>query len=538
MSAERVPVLIAGGGLAGLSTAVFLGLRGVPALVCERHRSTYTGVKAQGQFIHAMEALRVAGVADRLHAMTARRNKDFHMVIADSLRGPVRKDFSAPADALKHLSPEDWGQASQAQCEEILAVRAGELGADVRFGTELRSFVQNRDEVVAVIRDLKTGTDRTVYADYLIGADGWRGAVRKTLGVGTHGRGEVGAVIRVLFDADLTGVLDQRDGLTDGRQFAAFHLTTRHGPIVFFTTDVPGRYGVFYNMTPELADLTTRAPGDVAGLLSADLGLAGREPAVVECAETSITCAVADRFADGRVLLVGDAAKVMPPTGGLGGNTAIMDGFYLGWKLAAVLHGQAGDGLLDSHDTERRPVADLLAEQQYANLVQRLRPDLAADDVPDQLPLPMLIFGYRYPVGAIMAEPGDDGEIVEDPAAPSGRPGSRAPYVPLTTSDGEPTSTSALFGSAFVLLTSDPSGSWPSAAAEVAAGLGVEVNVHRIGEHGDLRDPGGLWEKLYGVTAPGAVLVRPDRFIAWRSPRAADADDLASALAAILHRTP
>jgi hypothetical protein len=204
----------------------------------------------------------------------------------------------------------------------------------------------------------------------------------------------------------------------------------------------------------------------------------------------------------------------MPPTGAFGGNTAILDGHSLAWKLALVVRGEAGPGLLDSHDVERRPYSDLLVEQQYRAFVERMNPGLADDTLAEPVePASALFFGYRQ-LGAIVAEPDDDGALVENPEQPTGRPGSRAPHVPL--SDGS--STVDLFGREFVVLTG--SAAWETAAGE----LGLPA--HRL----DGRT------KPYGVTDEGAVLVRPDGFVAWRSVGEGPATDLARALRTVLAR--
>ncbi|MGI8308342.1 FAD-dependent monooxygenase [Saccharopolyspora hattusasensis] len=214
-------------------------------------------------------------------------------------------------------------------------------------------------------------------------------------------------------------------------------------------------------------------------------GVPGLDVEILMTDTTVATMRVADRFSSGRVHLVGDAAHTMPPQGGMGGNTALMDGFYLAWKIAAVLRGEAGPGLLDSHDAERRPVGELIAENQYRNAIVRNRPDLAREgDAPPIEDPAVLLFGYRHN-GALVREPGDEGELLEDATLPTGRPGSRAPHVRLSTPDGE-LSTIDLFGRSFVLLTG--SSAWARAADEVAATLEVRLKPQLIG--GEVTAPG------------------------------------------------
>ncbi|MFF3505757.1 FAD-dependent monooxygenase [Streptomyces sp. NPDC003247] len=534
MSDEHVPVLIAGGGLAGLTTALFLGLHGVRPLVVEKHPGTSVVMKARGQYPHTMEVLRVGGVADRIaEAGPDGGTGAFYMVVADTLAGPVLKAIMTEGEmAMRRVSPEDWAMASQERTEVILADRARELGAELLFETELVSFEQSAEAVTAVLRDVRTGAERTVTADHLVGADGRHSPVRERLGIGMHGRGHLGEIFRVFFDADMSEPLRELPGVADGRKFALFWLQSPV-PGVFYTTDVPGRYGYVLGMSQNPPDFDSFTEERCAELVRTGLGLPDLPLKVVETGRTDIVSEIADQFGEGRAHLVGDAARLVPAPGGLGGNTAVTDGFYLAWKLAMVVKGEAGPGLLDSHDAERRPVSEMIGEQQLRNTVERLAGYLDDGALAAPLPPVVQVFGYRCAAGAVVREPDDAGELLEDPAAPTGRPGSRAPYVPLP--EGAPAaSTTALFGRSFVLLTGDGTGEeWAAAAAETAGRLGIALPVHRL--------PGTEWEKPYGVTGAGAVLVRPDRFVAWRSRGPAGSADAAtraleSALRTVLDR--
>lgn len=525
---EEVPVLVVGGGLSGLTTALFLGLYGVRPLLVEKHPGTSVVMKARGQYPHVMEALRIGGVADAVTAASPGGTGEFYMALAKTLSGPVLRGIMTEGEmAMSHVSPEDWAMASQERTEEILAARARELGARLRFGTELVSFTQDAAGVTAVLRDRAGATTRTVRARYLVGADGRHSPVRKALGIGMHGRGHLGDVFRVFFDADMSAAVSGLEGnVAGGGRFALFHLLDPV-PGVFYTTDVPGRYGYIRGMSNDQPDYTGWTTAQCEELVRYGIGVPDLAMTVVGTGETTITCEVADRFSDGRVHLIGDAAKVVPAPGGLGGNTAVMDGFYLAWKLAMVVKGQAGPGLLDSHDPERRPVSEMIAEQQYTNTVERLGPDLDATGAAAPIHPVTQVFGYRYATGgAVVREVGDAGELLEDPTAPTGRPGSRAPYVPLDAV-GVP-STTSLFGRSFVLLagTGADGEVWARAGADAAARLGIELPVHRLGG----------WEKAYGVTPGGASLVRPDRFVAWRAQGPEGAGALEAALRSVLDR--
>jgi hypothetical protein len=237
----------------------------------------------------------------------------------------------------------------------------------------------------------------------------------------------------------------------------------------------------------------------------------------------------AERLREGRVFVAGDAAHVMPPTGGFGGNAGVHDADNLAWKLAMVLGGQAGAGLLDSYDAERRPVAELTVEQAYTRYVMRLDPGLGKENLMPIVPEAAVELGYRYHSDAVVPEPGEDGSLWESPHEPTARPGSRAPHLPLAGAGG--TSTLDFVRRGFVLLAGPDGQDWCHAAQAAGADLGLPI------ESRPMTDAPGFAE-LYGTGPAGAVLLRPDGFIAWRA-RSASADAagmLAGALRGILAR--
>lgn len=497
MTDERTPVLVVGGGLAGLSAAMFLAVHGVRALVVERHPTTSIYPKARGQFPHAMEALRVAGVADRMIGASP-PDPGFRITVAESVTGRVFNDLLVDGNPdFSGLSPAGWANASQEMAEPILLARARELGADVRFATELVSFTQDDFEVHAVLRDA-TGEYR-VRADYLVAADGHRSPIRHALGIGTHGRGDLSRSTGIVFEADL-----------GRRGFGLYYLRNPElpgGAGVVVSTDEPNRYALAVGYRENVTD------DEWLSMIRTATGVPELNPLLVTEGVTNghTSVRVADRFSSGRVHLIGDAVRVMPPTGGFGGNTAILDGYYLAWKLAMVVSGDAGPGLMDSHDLERRPYADILVEQQYTAFVQRMRPDLADDTLAAPLdPVSTLFFGYRHLSSAVALEPNDDSALLENPEQPTARPGSRAPHVPLRR-NGVPLSTRDLFGRNFVLLTGPAADRWLAATTS----LDLCLDTYCVGE--DLEDPEGRFTKTYGITDEGAVLVRPDGFVAWRA---------------------
>jgi hypothetical protein len=243
---------------------------------------------------------------------------------------------------------------------------------------------------------------------------------------------------------------------------------------------------------------------------------------------------VAQRFGAGRVFLAGDAAHLMPPNGGFGGNTGIHDAHNLAWKLALVLKGAAGPALLDSYEAERRPVARFTVEQAYTRYVTRTAPYLGAKDFEPLANDLDIELGYLYRSPAVLSEDSEGG-LHEDPRQPSGRPGSRAPHVWLMRG-GERVSSLDLFGRSFVLLANSEGSAWCDAARAAAARCtGLEMETHCVGS-APLRDAEARFSEAYGLSPSGATLVRPDGFLAWRA-KATESDPegaLSRALAAIL----
>jgi hypothetical protein len=235
---------------------------------------------------------------------------------------------------------------------------------------------------------------------------------------------------------------------------------------------------------------------------------------IVGVARWRATSDVARRFQDGRIFLIGDAAHLMPPNGGFGGNTGIHDAHNLAWKLACVLNGTAQPNLLVSYEAERKPVSKFTVEQAYTRYVTRTATYLNKTDYEPLAPDFNIELGYLYHSNAILPEDGDT-RVHDDPHVTAGRPGARAPHVWVERA-GQKISTLDLFGQSFALLASSPGEAWRNAAQGAGKQfpkLALECQI--VGA--DLRDPGNGFATAYDLSDSGAVLVRPDGFVAWRA---------------------
>ena len=234
----------------------------------------------------------------------------------------------------------------------------------------------------------------------------------------------------------------------------------------------------------------------------------------------------------------------MPPTGGWGGNTGVADAHNLAWKLAMVLKGVAEPALLDSYDAERRPAGLMTMEQAYSIYAGRYaeRATLDAKPLAEPRPAESIELGSVYRSAAVIDPKSQtvpaSGECdVVDPRAPLTDVGSRAPHVELTLG-GKTESVHDLFEDTYVLLAGAQGDAWRDAANTVAARNAVPLRPYTVGPTSDAVDASGTFAAAYGIEPNGAVIVRPDGVVAWRSPAGASnlEESVSGAMAALLQR--
>ena len=250
-------------------------------------------------------------------------------------------------------------------------------------------------------------------------------------------------------------------------------------------------------------------------------GVPDGKVAIGDIASWRAVAEVAERFTERRVFLVGDAAHVMPPMGGFGGNTGVQDTHNLAWKLALVLKGLAGPQLLATYNTERQPIGELAMQQAYTRYVLRVVPERGKEGMQPLVDDLSMEIGYRYRSPAIVAETGSGPSLHEDPRTSKAMPGTRGPHVMLRRA-GKPISTLDLFTKNFCVLAAPGGGAWCEAARAAAADLGLAVDAYQL-DHGDVSDPERRFADAYGLSPSGAVIVRPDGFVAWRATDASTA---------------
>lgn len=501
---EDAPVLIAGGGLVGLSAAMFLARHGIRSIAVEKLKTPSTLPRAAFFHMRTFELFRSAGIEDAVRRQSEKEfEPDGGVVALDTLAGDEIGAFIPNLnEGVEALSSCRRWFVSQPGLEPILRRRAEEVGASVING-EVTGAEQDADGVTATLRDVETGAERTLRARYLIAAEGARSRIRDQLGIAMQGRGVFSNSITIYFRADLSPLLA-------GKNYSLIYINNPvlHG---FFRLEKNARRGFLGVNTvgdpysdPEGA---ANAASDISEsrqieLVRAAAGVPDLPVELEGCARWRATSDVAERYKAGRIFLAGDAAHLMPPNGGFGGNTGIHDAHNLAWKMAMVLKGEAGPGLLETYEAERKPVGRMTVDQAYARYVTRTAPYLQAKDYPELLEDFRIELGYVYRSSAVATEPGTP-EGHEDPRQSRGRPGSRLPHVWL-----EPGKLSSLdlVGNNFTFLA----GTGWSEAVEIARLEMPTLQAYALGRAG-----GSLIAAL-DLTDTGACLVRPDGFIAAR----------------------
>jgi 2-polyprenyl-6-methoxyphenol hydroxylase-like FAD-dependent oxidoreductase len=507
MSVEDAEVLVVGGGLAGLSTAMFLAWQGVSVRLVERRAQALRHPRARAVNNRTMELYRRLDLGPAIHAERSHADEAGALLLrARSLAGEEiwRRDAVPPAGSAA-TSPCPWGSIDQDKLEILVRRRAEELGADIRFGTELRSPHSDGDGVRAVVTG-PAGTS-TVRARYLVVADGSRSAIRSSLGIAMDGPGVLGEVFTFVFEADLSEPLR-------GRRVVVAHLEEPKPGTVILPYDGQRKWVFSAPYTFETDGAPEHYPSaHCVELVRAAVGvpdLAVRLlPQLVDGTRMltyQLGASVARRYRAGPMFLVGDAAHVLPPAGAFGASTGVQDAHNLAWKLAAVLRGEAGEALLDSYETERRLVARFTLDQALRQMEERTgRPAAGASAAP--VDYHAVVLGYRYPVNG---EPRGDTALSPDQLR--GQPGTRAPHVAVVR-DGAEISTIDLYGPGFTLVAGAAAEGWTAAAR--ALRTGGRLAVYQVGV--DIRDERGSFCAAHDLPDDGAILVRPDGFVAWRT---------------------
>ncbi|MFI9616482.1 FAD-dependent monooxygenase [Streptomyces sp. NPDC052023] len=564
MSPYTAPVVIIGAGPVGLATALVLGRHGVASVVVEQHEGINPHPRAHVVNTRSMELLRQWGISEAVQDDAVDPQRMLNILWKDTLAGEefgrVSLTDAAEEEILHRLaaSPVMAASCAQDRVQQHLldAVMAQGL-TDVRFATRATEVEQHTDGVRVTVED--AAGRRGMHAQYLVAADGAHSRTREQAGVRWTGGRTISQQINIYFHADLSPWTEESPAAI------VWTVNSKAGG-VFISMDGERRWTFNRNVDLAVESLADYSPQRCADLLRAASGIADLEPEVRAVGPWVLSTQAADRYRNGRIMLVGDAAHCFPPTGGFGMNTGLADADNLGWKLAAVINGWAPVRLLDTYETERRPVALSNAEHSVSNalrlaetglgpagaeVVARLESDHAPTRAAERERLGSAIpaqrrhfdalnqeIGYSYEHSPLVTGDGTPAPRGADPArdyTPSARPGSRLAHAWIEHR-GTPASTLDLLGPGFTLLTGPDGDPWVRVLEKCRSAVPARALV--IGD--DIADPTGACLPLFGIGSDGAVLVRPDGHVAWRAAGLDDSTvtDLVAALAVATGHTP
>ena len=560
-------ILIVGGGASGLTSSLLLSSYGIDTLLVSKYPHTSTVPKAHLLSIKTMEMMRELGLEPELRAMSTpaenMRYAGWFAGVAGPTKDHGREIARMAAWGFGHQDA-DWQGASavayanlmQARFEPLLKRHAeARAPGSVRFNHSFLSCEQDSNGVVATIEDRARGENYRIRARTLLACDGGR-VVGPQLGVEMVGQLGVATTVSVHFSADLSAIAGTPDVLI--RTIFNPDVGT---PCVLVPVG-PDNWGP---RSEEWVMHFMSFPGDhkqftdeeAIQAVRAGLGLPDFNPVVHMVNRWPLDAVVASHFRVGRCFMLGDAAHRMPPAGGHGLNTAVQDCYNLCWKLAAVSRGQANESLLDSYEAERRPVAEATVASAFANWTRARSFALALGFLPTRTATERweslrllwdgqgaeadafrrtvrnahaahtatynhlnINFGYTYADGAMVAEPPADPPPADQIQSyrPSTRPGCSTPHAMLEDLWGRTPLGDLLGHGHFVLIAGEDGEMWREAAMRVAAERDMLLDVVVIGPRdGDRLDMRLQWERVREFGPTGAILVRPDRFVAWRA---------------------
>ena len=531
----KTDVAIIGGGPAGLMLAIELGCRGIACTLLEEDATSPVLPKANATSARTMEHYRRRGFASQIRALGLPDHHPQDVVYTTRIAGRELTRFQIPSTgqaraqtSFGDYGPDAWPtpelphRAQQMYIEPILKAQAeSHPSVSVRFGARALAVIDQGPQVRVDYVDTASGEARQLEARYVVGCDGPRSLVRQTMGVAYAGEGVVkrdflgGQMVSIYFRApDLVARL----GKPPAWQYWAMNRQQRGLLCAINGIDS-------FALLLQLADGAKVDAIHLPTVFEQIIGVAFDHELIALTPWSAGFALVAQQFRRGRLMLAGDAAHLFTPTGGMGYNTSVDDVVNLGWKLALVLQGHAPEGLLDSYQAERHPIAERNTgfARSMAESIGNLpvpadveAPGAAGDaarlalsqalalHVTREFNIPGLQLGLCYAGSPIVAResappPPDEPNHYQ----PSGYPGARAPHLPVGSA-----SLLDYFGRDFTLLVFDAASTadWEREAAR----LGLTLKLLRWADE--------TGRALYGASR---VLIRPDHHIAWRG--AADA---------------
>ncbi|MEN9505124.1 MAG: 2,4-dichlorophenol 6-monooxygenase [Actinomycetota bacterium] len=525
-TAADTPYLIVGAGPVGLTAARLLANAGRRCVIVERRDGPQRNPAAHVVNARTLEIFRQAGVDMASIAAISQSPDDAgHVNFLTRLNGRLigRLPFERQGDDCLAHTPLPLRNISQHRLEPLLSAEVGALAeVDLRYRSEWVSGSQTDDGVTSVIRDLRTGEETAITSRYVFAADGAGSDIRRWLGIEMIGPAGIQSFVTIHVRANLRHLVEHRPGVLH-------FVMDPETPGTFVAHDVDHDWVFMTAFDPMTESADDYGPERCARIVMAAIGDDQTAIEVIGSGTWHMTAQVAESMRDRRVFLMGDAAHRFPPTGGMGLNTGVADAHNLIWKVLAVEDGWASASLLESYEAERRPIAEINCHQSLSNAFKMvllaqaldLRPGSSSADLEAVLADPtraesiaaavneqaahfdMLGLQIGYVYGDTTDQRGrDPGEFT-----PTAVVGSRVPHGWL--GDGRST-LDLVEASTFTLLTCGGHDTWHDAVSQ------LEIPVRHVALGADVSVEAS-WADQCGLGPDGALLVRPDQHIAWRS---------------------